>query len=203
MTTVPLDQLVHRYTFCDPAGGRIRQRRTARSAIVTVTRDPLGRVFTLDAWAEKCPTSRLIERIFETYAQWEPVCFGIEANAMQALFADTLVLEAKRRNVRLPLRPVVQKTAVDKHYRIRATLQPLLARGQLFIQKAHPELRVEIENFPTGRTVDLVDALASAVDLMPPVSPAVAKRNEQEALRKYLERTGAPEAYIQERTGLR
>ena len=60
-----------------------RKGRTARSAIVTVARDPLGRVFVLDAWAAKCPTSQLIERIFAVYAQWMPAVFGIEANAMQ------------------------------------------------------------------------------------------------------------------------
>ena len=197
---LPLRDLVGTAFFCDPAGGRkeIVKRVAARSAIVGVGIDALTRVFVLDAWAERCTTGRLIETILAMQARWRPPVFGIEANALQTLFADAVGREAAHQGASLPLVPVYQPTKIDKDWRIKTTLQPVLGAGRLFIPPMAYELRAELGDFPMGRK-DLVDALASAVNLLP--IPA-SRRDEDQALADlaaYLRDSGAPPHYIETR----
>jgi predicted phage terminase large subunit-like protein len=189
------------YAFCDPAGGKrgeIKKIR-ARSAIVVIGIDPaLGRIFTLDAWASRATTDHLIDQIAKKNAQWRPRIFGIEANAMQSLFADALRREFRHRGLHVPILPVQQSTKVDKIFRIRSLLQPLLQRGLLFVHPTMHELLVELRGFPTHNTVDIVDALASAIALAPQRTARQAQQEENSAYINYLRDTGAPMQYITE-----
>lgn len=192
-----------RYAFCDPAGSRARKevvkKARARSAIVAVAPDAVGRLFVVVAKAGRWTTSEMIDRIIETCQEIRPQIFGIEANAMQALFADSVELVARMRNLKLPLSSVRQPTNVDKLWRIRTTIQPVLAEGRLFIREDQTELRTELEAFPSGRTVDLVDALASAIELVPPPAIPQEAQDDADQLAAYLRASGAPPDYILER----
>lgn len=193
------------YGFCDPAASpRKRQeaqlkRTRARSAVVVIGADALRRVFVLHAWASRCPSSELTAKIIETAAAWPVRIFGIEANAMQSLYAESVQRDARLAGHTLPLTAVHQPTGVDKDWRIRSTLQPVIAEGRLFLLAGHDELRAELLSFPSGATKDLVDALASAVALVP---PPVARREADlsaAAELRYLRESGAPSHYIEER----
>jgi len=192
-----------RYAFCDPAGGKRRQeikRVRARSAIVTIAVDsPNQRVFVLNAWAERCSTDRLVEKIFELAQQYTPKLFGIEANAMQALFADTVIREARNKGLRIPLTAVNQPTNVEKEWRIRTTLQPMLVQGRIFLQKSQLELISELNSFPTGQTVDIVDALCSAVRMVPQKHSKQQVADEDASTMDYLRKTGAAASEIERR----
>ena len=201
---IALDHLTL-YGFCDPAASpKKRQeaqlkRTRARSAIIVVAADELRRIFVVHAWAARCQSSELTVRIIETVAAWPIKVFGIEANAMQSLYAESVQRDARLAGYVLPLTSVTQPTGVDKDWRIRSTLQPVVAHGRLFLQPEQDELRAEIASFPSGATKDLIDALASAVALVP---PAVARQDidhEALALAKYLRDSGAPAHHIEER----
>jgi hypothetical protein len=168
----------------------VLRRVRARSAIVVIAADDLGRIFTLHTWADRCPTEQLVARIFEINAQWAPRRFGCEANAMQALFADLVLAKAREASVTLPLVPVSQPTNVEKDWRIRTTLQPLYADGRLFLQPHQHELRAEVVSFPMSTTKDLIDALASAVKLLPPTPTRKAHDGERAALAQFLRESG-------------
>lgn len=202
MTRVPLNALPFVVSFCDPAGkpkpGQKLKSAKARTAIVTIAGDGV-RVFVLDAWMKKARTSEVIEQIFWTNERWGPRRFGIEANAMQELFGDAVMLEARRRRVRLPLVPVYPPTNVDKVWRIRTAVQPLTSKGRLFVPKHLIELRAEVLAFPTGRTVDGFDALAQAIELVPKRTDNQALdrgSEERERLAAYLRRSGVPPSTI-------
>jgi hypothetical protein len=188
--------------YCDPAGrpkSRAELKRIrARTAIVVLACDDLGRVYVLDAWAMRASTEVVTSRIFATQVQWNCIRFGIEANAMQELYAGMLRLEAKRRGATLPLIEVHQPTNIDKLWRIRTALQPLLARGQLVIREDLVEFLTELRSFPTGRTIDLVDACASAVELLPKrnVAACPAGITERQQLADYLRRSGVDQSLI-------
>lgn len=189
-------------SFLDPAGKRRAQalkKARARTAIVTIGTDHLGRVFVLDAWADKSSTEAVVERVFTTIATYTPRQFGVEANGLQELFGDLLFQEAKRRGIHAPFHPVFQPTNVDKFWRIRTALTPVVNRGRLFLQKSQHELRVELSNFPSGKTVDLVDALASAVELIPTRPAAKVHSEERDALAAFLRRAGATPDHIEAR----
>ena len=199
-----LDTLIL-YGFCDPAASpRKRQeaqlkRTRARSAVIIIGADALRRIFVLHAWADRCQSSVLTQKIIETAAAWPIRSFGIEANAMQSLYAESVQRDARLAGHALPLTPVLQPTGVDKDWRIRSTLQPVIAAGRLFLLPGHDELRAEITSFPSGSTKDLVDALASAVALVPPATARRDADDEAAALARYLRNSGAPPHYIEER----
>jgi Holliday junction resolvasome RuvABC endonuclease subunit len=200
VTRLKLKDLADRYGFVDPAAGKklaIKSTR-ARSAIVIVAPDPkLPRLFVLHAWAERCPTDRLIETIFEVCERFKPRVMGMEANAMQSAFADSVSFAARLQQKRYPIVPIHQSTKVDKDFRIRSILQPLIGYGRLFTQASQTELNNELAAFPMSPTKDLVDALASACALVPPRATRAQVDEESEARLQYLRDSGAPPDYIE------
>lgn len=201
MTEIPLADLAERYFFCDPASGKTDIKRVrARSAIIGVAVDNLGRFFVISAWADRCSTDKLIDRIIETCEKFKPKTFGIEDNAMQSLFADSVRYKARLDGKEaLPIVGVTQPTRIDKDFRVRAVLQPVVADGRLFIQQKHHELKAELTAFPMSQLKDLVDALASAISLAPPRRMQRERDAEDQSLEKYLRETNAPLWYIRDR----
>lgn len=200
MARVPLDELTQRYAFCDPSGGKRAVKRTkARSAIVVVAQDTLSRFFVLHAWGDAVSTDSLIDRILDTQEKFQPRVFGVEANAMQSLFADALLREARFTGKKVPIRAVHQPTRVDKEFRIRSILQPVVADGRLFTQQHQIDLYSEISSFPTGATCDIVDALASAIALAPPPRTRKQQDGEMDNLASYLRQSGAHPNEIEKR----
>ena len=188
------------FGFTDPASGKSRLKRVrARQAIVVIASDWLQRIYVLYTWAGRIPTSRYLDKIIKVCDDYRPKSFGIEANAMQSLFADLVTDAAKQRIKRIAFIPVTQPTRIDKDFRIRTVLEPVIADGRLFIQESQVELEGELRSFPTGLTKDLVDCLASAISLVPrrPMPEQVSEEAEQ--LASYLRNTGAPTWYIEKR----
>src|SRR5262249_33303191 len=119
---IPLDALPDRYAFLDPASTRKDaelKHQKARSAIVVVAPDWLGRVFVLDTWAQRATIDEIVDRIYATEATWKLRAFGVEANAMQELFHEAIARDARLRGKKLPLVAVHQPTRIDKDWRIR------------------------------------------------------------------------------------
>lgn len=200
-TSIKLEELSDRYGFVDPASskkdGELKQVK-ARSAIVVVAYDWLGRIFVLDAWAKRCSTDELIERMYRTHELWNLRTLGGEANGLQELFQEAVMRDARLRGKKLPLRPIHQHTRIDKDWRIRTILQPVIANGRLFIRPDMTELKTEIAAFPLSPIKDLVDALASAIKLVPPRATRRENDREIDELVDYLRKTGAPASTIEE-----
>ena len=120
---------------------------------------------------------------------------------MQELFADLVKDEAVRQLGRVNMRGITQNSHVDKDWRIRTTLEPIINQGRLFVLDGtvQTDLELEIRSFPTGRTKDIVDALASAVDLIPARSQQKLVDDEAQDIVAYLRESGAPFWYIEQR----
>ncbi len=190
--------------MCDPAGkkkGLSIKRVTARSAVVVVASDHLERVFAIYSWAARCTTSHLIDKIIWVAEQYKPSIFGIEANAMQSLFADSIQRIVELQQKKLPIHPVYQSTKVDKEFRIRATLQPVNTEDRMFVLAGEggESLNDEIETFPMAQTVDLVDCFAGAVSILPKRVPKAMKEYELQQLATYLKASGASSHTIEMR----
>ena len=202
MAEIKLEDLPERYGFVDPASskkdGETMKRIKARSAIVVVAPDWLGRVFVLDAWCGRVSTDQLIERMYKTHETWKLRTLGGEANGLQELFQEAVLRDARLRGRALPLRPVHQPTRLEKDWRIRTILQPIIANGRLFLRPDMTELRTEIASFPLSPFKDTVDALASAVKMIPRRGTRREQDAEKEQLLDYLRKTGAPPHYIEE-----
>ena len=200
MGKVHLDELSNRYAFCDPSGGKRAVKRTkARSAIVVVAQDAMSRFFVLHAWGDAVSTDTLIDTILDVQEKYQPRVFGVEANAMQSLFVDTLLREAKFKGKKVPIRGIHQPTKINKEFRIRSVLQSIISDGRLFTQQHQIDLYNEISSFPTGATCDIVDALASAIALAPAPRTRQQRDGEVDNLASYLRQSGAHPTEIEKR----
>jgi hypothetical protein len=197
---------LQRYGFTDPASGKQQLRRVrARQSIVVIGVDWLQRIFLLFAWAGRLPTSRYIDKIIKVCDDYNPRVFGIESNAMQSLFADVVDMEFKRQLKTRAITAVNQSTKVQKDFRIRTAIEPVINDGRLFLpcdsrgNQIFPDAHSELKGFPTAATKDIVDSIASAIALVPPRVVKYERNEEIEALAAYLRRSGAPSHLIHQR----
>lgn len=201
-TRIKPESLQDKIAFLDPAGrakpGQLKKVR-ANAAIVVIGADELRRVFVLECWKGRPGAVLMAKKVLEINDRWHPRIFGCEANAMQELYSEMLQHEAKREGKKLPLVAVSQSTSVEKPFRIRTTLQPVIGFGRLFVRADMFDLQQELTSFPMGQTVDLVDALASAVALVPPRSAKHRRSEERDSLAAYLRETGAAPRAIESR----
>jgi hypothetical protein len=199
------------YAFLDPAGKKRgadqlkKVRANSALIVIGVEPSPTQRVFVLEAWRGKTPASVTMEKVFEFNARWRPKIFGVEANAMQELYAQMLTLEAQNRAISINLAEVHQPTNVEKHWRIRTSLNPITNYGRLFLAATHTELRNEMTVFPMSPLVDLIDALASACALIPPrPKPPADESDEASEVAAYLRARGvAPQLIAQRMAAIR
>lgn len=202
-TRIRLEDIRDRYAFCDPSGKNNAsgtKRAQARTAIVVVGFEhTLHRCFVLETWVGKLTAPKLQDKIIDMAVKWQPRQFGIEANAMQELFAAQVREAARLRDVHIPMIPVSQSTKVEKDFRIRTVLQPLWGDGRLFIGPKQFDLEAELTGFPLYKTKDIVDALASAIAMAPKKMQKQQRLSEAEQLRAYLKATGASEYQIRNR----
>lgn len=188
-----LSDLLDTVSFYDPAGssgGSTLTRAKARAAVVTIGQDRYTRIFVLDAWAARAHTSEQRRNVLAQNARWRPRIFGCEKNGVGEHAGPTILEEAQRQGVPFPMRLVPQPSGVDKLYRIKSILQPVIADGRLFIPVAFHELRAEVSTFPSCLTFDLIDALASAVALLPRRTAMQTDATQERALIEYLHDIG-------------
>jgi hypothetical protein len=196
-----------RYAFTDPAGGRSkaassRQKKVrALQATIVIAVDDLMRIFVLHCWADRFTPSKYLDKLLSICDDYAPRTFGIEANAMQSLFADLVHDEARRRlgAHKNKFMAVDQPTKIDKFFRIRSTLEPVINEGRLFIPSSMTELLADLRGFPTIQHIDRVDCLASAVALVPRRPIPQRRSDEAEQLASYLRKTGVSSRDIERR----
>ena len=126
--------------------------------------------FVLEAWAERCYTDRLTDQIFKLNKKWRPKRFGVESVAQQRLYVDSLIREGKEKHQRIFIVPVQTSTHSRKEDRIRQVIDVELSRRRLFVDPTQTALIEELEGFPSSATIDLVDALAMALELLTPLA---------------------------------
>jgi len=195
-----LGELTDTVAFVDPASSKsVLKKQRANAAIVVIQQDAWRRIFVRYAWRAKCHTNELTDEIFAVNAKYHPVVFGGEANSMQILYAESLAREARQRGVTLPILPVYQPPAQKKEWRIRAALQTPYAEGRIIFEHGQRAIIDEMLAFPQGRTVDLVDCLASAVALLPQRSLPVQRTDARRGLTEYLQARGVAPSIIRDR----
>lgn len=174
-----------KFVTVDPA---ISEEKTADySAMVCVGVDKNNDWYILDIWRERVQPKALIDQIFYWNEKHKPVSVGIETVAFQKALQYFIYDEMKRRNRTIPLIELKNNDR-SKDERIRG-LQPRYEMGSIF----HPQktyvpnveyLEDELRRFPKNAHDDVIDALASHLELaFPP------KKNEE---RHYVKRSVYP-----------
>jgi len=141
----------------DPATGK---KDGDYSAIVTVGKDmSTGLYYVLDVFGEKISDLKFANKIIEKYQIYKPRKIIFEAQIFQELYKNTVMREASKQGIHLPIKPV--KTNVPKEIRIKA-LSPLIENGLILFKENQKLLIDALEEFPKGKD-DIPDALAYAV----------------------------------------
>jgi len=196
--TIPIHDLNERYCFLDPNSGKKGiASGQARAAIIVIGVDSISRIFVLYAWADRVSTETMIDQLFHAWKVYSPRKVGVEADALQTLFVDSVKLLARFQAIKVPLVAVEHPKSVTKEFRIRAALQLPWGEKRLLIQSHQVELQKELFSFPNVITCDLVDALASAVTMAPP--RRALRRDDAEArdLARYLRARGVAPSTIE------
>jgi hypothetical protein len=149
----------------DPAGGEKRAgRKTSRSAIAVVARDPLARRFLIEAQAGFWPTTKLFDKLFEMKKKYGIIIRAtyLETQGAFKALLSPLREDQLRRNVMLNLQGV--PALGDKETTIRNIIQPLLDKGQLIVRgECRFAFNEELRAFP-GSKMDLLDATKIALN---------------------------------------
>ena len=151
-----------RVLFWDPALSGSDQRHNARNAMVVVAKDRLGRLFILEAWAERKPAPLLFQRFIAFHRRYEVHVAGLEDIGFQRTLKYPLRFEMESQRHVFPvkeLRPIGSKEA-----RIRALI-PYVEAQQVYVRKGLTDVLEEFEHFPLYPTNDLIDACAASVEL--------------------------------------
>ena len=201
MISISKDQIYMTCAFLDPAGGKRDQpvkKVRARSAIVVISADTMNRIFVRHTWADRCPVGEIYRQVYAINALYHPQQFGVEGSAQQSIFADGLIIHAAEHNENINIINVQQPLSVTKEFRIRTHIQPLMPDGRLFMKQDQQELKDELVTFPMSNPVDLVDALASAISMIPKRLSLHIEDDERDAHLEYLRDSGAPIYYIEQ-----
>lgn len=155
-----------KFVTVDPA---ISEEKTADySAMVCVGVDKNNDWYILDIWRDRVQPKALIDQIFYWNEKHRPISVGIETVAFQKALQYFLYDEMKRRNRTIPL-VELKNNDISKDQRIRG-LQPRYEMGSIF----HPQktyvpnveyLEDELRRFPKNAHDDMIDALASHLEL--------------------------------------
>lgn len=182
------------YAYADLAAGKDAKakKHTARQTIVVGARDWLERWFWVYLWAGRLTTSQFKDRILLAQETFEPRKFGLEANGMQILFGSIVREEARLKFGKgVKIVPIYQPTNVDKNYRIRTGIEPVIIQGRFFLQSKEIDARAEITGFPTAHYKDIVDSMETCMNQ---VAPRRARKKgedrEAEEYAAYLRKSG-------------
>lgn len=164
---------MERVTICDPCLSA--EKGTARSALVTLGLTPSEpfNVVVLSAIARKLAPNATIDLANEEWLRWKPYAVCIEVVAGQIAFFYWI----PERHPEMPVRKLKTDTSRSKMTRIR-TLASYFEQGRVFLQRGMTDFLEEYLTFPSGQTVDLLDAMAYGPQVWAPPGPR-ARRNDE------------------------
>jgi predicted phage terminase large subunit-like protein len=115
-------------------------------------------IILLDAFKDRYEFPELKQKAYETYKEWEPDVFLVEAKAA----GSPLIFELRRMGI--PVSEYSPTKGNDKIVRLNA-VSDLFASGRIWVpeRKFADELIEEVAAFPAGEHDDLVDSMTQAL----------------------------------------
>jgi predicted phage terminase large subunit-like protein len=164
------------YIMVDPA---ISKKETADfTALVAVLINNLNQMYVVEIIRERMTPIETIKALFAMYERWQPEKVGIETVAYQKSLVYFIEEEKKRANsIVRSMRIQEIKADTDKERKIKG-LQPRYAIGNVYHKEKDPNTKVleaELLRFPRGATDDVIDALASSIQMVTPARQEVKK----------------------------
>jgi predicted phage terminase large subunit-like protein len=124
-----------------------------------------GRIFVLETWAKRCQPSEMIREAFAMHERWQAAQWGIESVAYQKILKPIIETAAANRGIWVDVVELHPDSRTKKENRIRGKLEPYVQAGLIWMLESQEDLLQEMNDFPTGLTVDLLDAFAYGPDM--------------------------------------
>ena len=150
-------------TFIDPA---ISQRQEAdNTAIVTIwLHKQSNNIYILDVKAWRWLPDEIINKVFDTYLEYKPKRVWIEVVAYQKMLALEIKKQMNLKNIFFVLDEI--RPQWEKEARIKSILQPRYSNRSILHNHKCNNLELELLKFPNWKHDDMIDALASAVNML-------------------------------------
>jgi predicted phage terminase large subunit-like protein len=174
---VPFDSL-RRVEFWDPALSEADQKHGCRNAIVVLAKDRHGRLFLLEAWAERKDPTALFSKYIGVHQRYRVHTACIEDVAFQRVLKFPLYQKMRELDYSFPVRDVPARG--DKDTRIRALI-PYCESHLLYVKRGLKDFLEELRGFPVFPTKDLLDAASACVPLFGLASQGVQRTRNSSA----------------------
>jgi len=158
-----------RVLFWDPAMSQADPKRNSRNAMVVVAKDPRGRIFVLDAYAEHKNAGLLVSRFISFHQKWRVHKAAVEDVNFSRLLKFPIHQRMRELEYTFPVED--QSPIGDKDHRIR-TLIPYSEDHMLFVRERLTDFMDELKGFPLQIHKDLLDGLAACLPLLGKVKAA-------------------------------
>lgn len=152
------------------------------AAFVLAGMDSMGQLYVRQIHRAKMNYSEIITLMFDWNQRYHPRRIALETIATQSNIMYMLNSEQKQRSNWLPVKEIKARDAT-KEDRIRA-LAPYYEFGRIFHIdecKQLDELEYELTHFPKGENDDIIDALATILDI---ATPPTQKNRDRERKRR-------------------
>lgn len=165
------------------------------AAFILCGMDYQQELFVRQIYRAKMNYSQIIDLMFEWYIKYSPRTIALETIATQKNIQYMLNNEQKNRGIWLPVKEIKSRTA-SKESRIEA-LAPYYEFGRVHhIRESNQidELEYELLHFPKGGHDDVIDALATILEIAtPPTGRRVKGRDDQrDRKRRTLDKPRSP-----------
>lgn len=155
------------------------------AALVVAGMDFQRNLYVRHVTRQKMTYGEIISRMFDLYIEFKPREIALETIATQKSIQYMLNEEQKKRGMWLPIREIRSRSK-SKEERIKG-LAPYYEFGRIFHIKEcaqRDELEYELIHFPKGTHDDVIDALATVLEI---ATPGGAKSERTEKLKPKLE----------------
>lgn len=165
----------------DPA---ISKDDSADRTGITVIGKELGKPnwYVMEALGARLDPLELIDSVFSLYNEYRkrgPVKVGIETVAYQKSLIYYMREEMRSREEYIHLQEL--KNTSKKEERIRGLI-PLFNTGVIKLRRSYTQLIEELVTFPSGRNDDILDSLASHLEMQQPTSVRARRRLDRQPL---------------------
>jgi len=140
------------------------------TAIITVGTDEDKIMYVAEVIQKKMFPEELVEEVFRVQERWGSHTIGLETVAFQKMLKYKFDDECRKRHKY----PYIKELTLDvsekgrkKRFRIEA-LQPYIEQGRIRLHESQKELYDQLITYPTCKHDDMVDALASQLEIVSP-----------------------------------
>lgn len=151
----------------DPA---ISEKQSADYFAITVAgMDDKYNIYAMDRLRGHWNVGNAIDNIFSVYNKWHPTAVGMETISFQKAIKAWLENSMREKGIYFPVEELKRNTNESKEFRIKA-LEPFYREGKVFHAEwmKGGDLEEELLTFPKGKHDDLIDSLASHLQLLVP-----------------------------------